>query len=678
MDGIQSWWEKPLRVIQPNLQVKDTDKIIPAKLAEQMQQLSANAMVFNVGGIYAWYNTKVAYHYRNPFLPDDFDLLDEVIRECHKKGIRFIARFDFSKATDYVYQSRPEWFVRDPEGMPEIIGANRPGEWTLLMSTCTNGRYRNDAVALPVLNEVLSNYEVDGVFYNAPGFIPCWCETCRRKYQELYHKRLPDNPEDFEESWPTVCIHDNIEKFYSFIKNKAPDVPVILYYGVTGKNIMRNESITDMICTESQDILSLGWKEKPELWKPSLTMKVGRAFHKLPYPFGIIHSSPGMDWRHTGLPTAEYKPWLCQIPANGGHIWHSITGIPDTIVDKRIAHTIGWINGLVKKVEDHMDGAVLKAETALLWDGSPEAEGWAEGLLNKQVQFDVLLAEQADLQQISKFKVIIVPEGWPVSKEFADELKTFVKQGGNVLVEGRIHGEYDDVEDLLGITDEICQSEKLIASYIRFEGDNNPLQIGMEETELIPHRGRVLYCHPQAGVNILATLVPPFSPLESVGAPPERASLPVSYTDIPLGILNHYGNGYSLYLPFSLSRLVGKYKLEEHTLLMANAVYLLVGKNRFVKTTSFQGLQVSVFEKENDYLVHLVNESGSRPLQQNIPLHDIVIEMKPDSGMTVSRVRRLIAGDDLEFSNANGICKVSVPQLDVWECLKFTTVKKNA
>lgn len=83
MDIPKKWWERPIRVIQPNLQVADTNLINPERLAEQMVQLGANAIVFNVGGIYAWYDTKVPYHNKNTFLPKDFDLLKAVIEECH-------------------------------------------------------------------------------------------------------------------------------------------------------------------------------------------------------------------------------------------------------------------------------------------------------------------------------------------------------------------------------------------------------------------------------------------------------------------------------------------------------------------------------------------------------------------------------------------------------------------
>lgn len=102
------WWKKNVRVIQPNLQVKDTGQIDPERLAEQLYNMEANTVVFNVGGIYAWYPTEVQNHTINEYLPTSHDLLLKMIEAVHKRNMRFIARFDFSKAEDTIYSTFAE------------------------------------------------------------------------------------------------------------------------------------------------------------------------------------------------------------------------------------------------------------------------------------------------------------------------------------------------------------------------------------------------------------------------------------------------------------------------------------------------------------------------------------------------------------------------------------------
>jgi hypothetical protein len=662
------WWKKPLRVIQPNLQVKDTALIDPEQLAYQLKKMGANTVVFNVGGIYAWYPTKVAHHTVNEYLPKEYNLLKEVIEYCHKEDLRFIARFDFSKAADTVYLQRPQWFVRDGQSQPEILGAKRPGNWSLLMSTCINGGYRSEEFAIPVLDEVLANYGIDGIFFNAPGFIPCSCDSCKRKYKDLYRIELPHDKQDYNPDWPSLCMKDNMEKIYSFLKRTNPSIPMILYYNLYRDNIFEREQTTDMLCTEPQDILSLGHRHIPEFWKPALSIKLGRSLPERPLPFGIVHSSPGMDWRHTGLPPAEYKFWLSQIPAYGGSIWHSLTGIPDTITDKRILDTVESFNLQVQKVEEYMEDALPWSQTALMWTASATAEGWADGLINKQIPFDVLQAEQAVADRLLQYKVLIIPEGMNFTTDFISQITEFVNRGGSLIVEGAVPGEAG-IHSLLGISHETYVSEPLAASYLRFESKNNPLQKEMEAVELIAHRGQVVYCQPTGSAEVLATLVPPFSPMESVGAPPERASLPVSRTDLPLAVKNRQGSGTVLYFPFSLSLLLNEYKLGEHYQLLSNAVGMGLGDEPHLEVTSIQGLQVTLFKKQNSVLVHLVNGAGRRPLATNIPLYGIDVRLCMPNARKVSVVRQLISDTIPDYTFDEGMLRLTVTKLEVWECL---------
>ena len=142
----KQWWHNALRVIQYNLQIQDTEQMVPGEIATNACEAGANAVVLNVGGIYAWYDSCIPFHHINEYLSEN-GLLEELIRSCHEKGIRVIGRFDFSKTDDIVYLQHPEWFVKNREGKPVCYGSGRMGNWSLLMSTCINGGYRNEAFA---------------------------------------------------------------------------------------------------------------------------------------------------------------------------------------------------------------------------------------------------------------------------------------------------------------------------------------------------------------------------------------------------------------------------------------------------------------------------------------------------------------------------------------------------
>lgn len=333
---------------------------------------------------------------------------------------------------------------------------------------------------------------------------------CKDKYRNRYGVEIPLDRNLFAVDWSSSCIRDNMEKMYKFIKRKSPEVPMILYYNLYKDNLYARMETTDILCTEPQDILSEGHHRIPEFWKPALSIKLGRSIPDNPPPLGIVHSSPGMEWRHTGLPPAEYRFWLAQITSHGGSIWHSLTGIPDTITDKRIIETVTEFNRNVSKVEMYMDKAQTLAQVGLMWTADAAAEGWADALINCQIPFDVLLQEQATSERLTRYKALILPEAMKVTDDFTAVLRKFVEEGGHLISEGEI-SEQLELRKLLGIVGGSSVSEYLTAAYLRFEGANNPLQIGLEDTELIPHRGKVHYTKPiNAKSSVLATLVPPF------------------------------------------------------------------------------------------------------------------------------------------------------------------------
>ena len=667
------WWHKPLRVIQTNLQVKDTGLMNPEKIVREIDEMAGNVLVINTGGIYAWYRSKVKYHHINEYLPEDFDLLGEIIHECHKRNIRVVARFDFSKTHDYIFQQRPQWFVRDLNKKPRIYGKDRMGVWSLLLSTCINEGYRNDEVAVPVLNEVLDTYDIDGIFFNAPHYELCHCDTCKAKYYDIYKKPLPENPDDFERNWPSLCLKDNMDKLRKTVKAKRADVHIILYYGLYNDNLYDRTATADMICTEPQDVLSLGWDRIPPSWRPTLSIKMGRTLENYPKPFGIVHSCPGMDWRHTGLPTAEYMFWMSQIPASGGHIWHSITGFNDTISDKRIIKSVSDINHMIKKSEDYMDNAKPVSQTLLLWNSQQSSDGWAEGLTNTQVLFDILDNYQITLERLKNYKVVIIPENFDLSDDNAGIIKDYVEEGGSIIIEGTKKDSLLPILDIIGIEIDIVTSEYLAASYLRFEGGDNQLQKGLENTPLIPHRGMTAYCKPNEDTRVLATLVPPFAPLDAVGAPPERASILTPRTDLPLITLHEYGSGKVLFLSFQLSMLIREYKLNEHHQLVKNCVDMLLGRDRIFNMNRINGIQVNMYKKDNYLLIHFVNGIGQRPLVNNIPYHNLDFSVRLEENTRVKRIFSCIAGEKIEYTVEEGQLNCALNTLNVWDMVVVET-----
>src|SRR3954451_18675512 len=186
------WWmTEPFRLVQTNLRETDT-ALNPKHLVQQLIDFPANVLLVGMGGIAAHFPSKVPSHYVSPYLPAGHDMFGEVLQEAHAHKIRVIGRFDFSKVAKPIYDAHPDWFFRKANGEPATYNG--------LYATCINGAYYREET-LKILTEALERYDVDGLFFNAPGqpaadysgnrYGMCHCDSCQARFQAISHRPLP-------------------------------------------------------------------------------------------------------------------------------------------------------------------------------------------------------------------------------------------------------------------------------------------------------------------------------------------------------------------------------------------------------------------------------------------------------------------------------------------------------
>lgn len=672
------WWDKPLRVIQYNLQVGDTGKIKAAEMIADLKSMYANTLVINVGGIYAWYPSRVKYHHINEFLPDEYDLLGEIIERCHYEGIKVIARFDFSKAEDKVFLEKPKWFVQKEDGSPLIYGIGRPGDWSLLMSTCINSGYRDKAFAFPVIREVMEQYDIDGIFFNAPQMETCYCENCKRKYRLIYGKDMEEDYPDREADWRSKCLFDNMLSLYRYIKSLNSDLLVVQYFQASQPTVKAEESdvvnvdvplkTADLLCMEAQNVLSAGRQNLQPFYKPAGNMRAAAIPDHAPIPFGIIHSSPGMDWRHSGMPVAEYRFWLSMIPASNANLWHSLTGTNETIRDKRIIRTVREVNQRVAAIERYMYGAELKADVLLIWDGEACGLAWQEIFVTENIQYDLCDAAQLNVNRLLRYKVAVVPGDFRLTTGIVSVLDQYIELGGHVLFETCDVKNFELIREYFRVAADFTKSADLQASYILPR--KNDLGQNPESTSLLPFAGKTLYLTALEDADVLLTLVPPFAPSDAVGAPPERATILCLETDIPLCLASGKEGQKVMCLPFHLSEMAIYYGLADHYQLVTNLLRYLCSDSIRLTSNAPRGTYISLYEnKAGDYLVHIVNGVGERPLHQNIMLYEIEIEIK------LARRREVNLAEAMFGAGVSHVIRgtkllLKIERVDYWELVR--------
>src|ERR1700757_1538093 len=91
--GEPGWWMKqPIRWVQTNLRENDA-AMDPQKFVSEVADFAPNRLLMAMGGISAFYPSKVQYHYVSPYIPKGHDTFGEVLKLSHARGIRIIGRF---------------------------------------------------------------------------------------------------------------------------------------------------------------------------------------------------------------------------------------------------------------------------------------------------------------------------------------------------------------------------------------------------------------------------------------------------------------------------------------------------------------------------------------------------------------------------------------------------------
>lgn len=186
--------------------MRETDANLDVDLLiRELQEFDANVLMMNAGGIIAFYPSMLEYQYISSSLTKD--LLAETISKAHAAGMRFIARFDFSKAHESIYTKRPEWFYRTKAG--EAV--NYHG----IVHTCLNSYYQQE-YSLIMIDEVLAKYPVDGVFFNMFGYKTqdysgkeyglCYCDNCSKRFRDMYDLALPEQASELDPNFGTYKL----------------------------------------------------------------------------------------------------------------------------------------------------------------------------------------------------------------------------------------------------------------------------------------------------------------------------------------------------------------------------------------------------------------------------------------------------------------------------------------
>jgi hypothetical protein len=626
------WWmTEPIRWVQTNLRETDT-ALDPRRLVSQLVEFKANCLLIGMGGIVAHYPTKVEHHIVSPHLPRGRDMFGEVLELAHKNGIRVIGRFDFSKTEKPVYDAHPEWFFRTSTGEPVAYNG--------LYSTCIAGGYYGDK-AMEILAEALTNYDVDGLFFNmfsnpttdysGRDVGSCHCDTCKRMYREQTGRELPAQADAEYRGHLGEAQHRAGRRTADIIHELRPRAGVFHY----------SQEFSDGIMSES----NTGVNRPLPLWPYTSSDNVNRARNSRPDKMAVNLCIPFVDfpWRFSTVSPNEVRIRLWQNVAHGGA---AALVLPGTM-DQQDRTAIDAARPVFRWLGDHEAEFVSQESAArVLLLGRPAGVQDYRGLFRLLTEDHVPFAVCDNLDWLGRREADLVVLAGPAPRE----LEPWVRKGGRLLAASSGAAPFEIAK--------IGRRWDRAPGYFRVR--DHGVFPSLRNTQLVMLDGAFTESE---GASPL-TFVPP-----SMFGPPEKVHVDMKDTVIPGLVLKDHGRGKVAWLPWDLGQLYHRHSQASYAGLMHDLIDLLLPVGRQVRTDAHPLVEITLMRRRDKHQVHFINLSGHSQTGyfDPVPMSDIRVAVAGD----FRSARALQADQVLTVTRRNGVSEFTLPALAMYELVEL-------
>lgn len=681
------WWQRPYRMVQTNL--RQPDALYDQRaLAREVREFGADVLLYNIGGIFAFYPTKLPLHAVNPFMKGD--ALGDMIEAARAEGLSLVGRFDMSKATRVAYEAHPEWFVHNANG--------KPLEYNGTYQACVNGGWYQH-YAFRIIEEALSQYDVDGVFFNMFGYTNftysgdyfgiCVCDNCQKRFRAMYGKALPAKEDFSDPSYADyLAFKDQTslelrERIYDHIKRVNPKVAMT---GHRGKS--------DLIRMEVQRAVDRPQPEWP--YQAGDQARWGRA-----YGAGKTVSSTSTNfvdfaWRFHSETAGYHKLRFAQQLANGATLDLYLLGVleqDDKNPMRAVSELFKWhgqnevyyhnLHSRARVALYHSFKSTLyRSRTASADIAAHAFRGAYRILAESHIPFDYVLDEQVEGdcadKLLARYDAILMPNISCLTDREAKALDRYVEAGGTLLVTGDT-GLYDgqgrkrekQALSCLPVEGTPMRRGDMKGAYFRVaEGE-----FSVSDSKLLMLDGNYYVYMSGESTETMLSLLPP----QRFG-PPELC-FPDFESTLPGVMSASYGTGRATLLPWNPDWQYYRDSLPNHRRLVADLLtrHIRPAPARIEGRGAVE-LTVHVQETTGRTLVHVVNYGGQRNnLYEDAPdLHGLVLGVQGVSPSGAALVAGVSVSARSEEADAEGYLWFDLPPVSTFEAIVFEALGSGA
>ena len=667
-----TWWNRtPIRLIQTNL--REIDALMDQNaFMKSIEEASANVVLLNVGGIVANYPTKLPFHYKNTYMKGD--LVGDLLKRLHAKGIRVLGRFDMSKINETLAAKKPEWLYVGTDGK----NVNYNGE----VHTCLNGGYQQQ-YTFDILKETIANYDLDGIFFNMPGYTTsdysgvyhgiCQCENCKKRFHDSTGMTLPIK-EDMAD--PVYRRYNAFKKKTSeelfsqvgdFIKKQNPKLIISTYTDV-GVDMTRMESSS--------------WLTSEYEWNYFSTDHVKSVIgsYKDRTPSNLLQYFLAIGYRHIATSPNISRIWVLENMLNGAPLDVYVIGTLANQEDRRFIPIMNDIYRFHKTNEKLFTNLQPVSNVALIHGSKDEYKGLIKLLSENHVMFDIIeppaIGSSRLPKKLEEYDALILGDVTETDDHFIEVINDYVKKGGKILCTG-----FTSTKDAmgnptnkirleaLGVQQDYESFKQAKSTYLKVT-PNDKLALGQKEFQdfdLMMMYSDFLKCKPKGSAKGYLKLLP-----STMFGPPEKTYYTnAEITDVPGIITNDYGKGKSVFIPWQIGAQYNFKAHYAHNALFMSALNNLLKAEKSLVTNASPLIEMTRLANRNGAFewIGMINHSGQigASLLEPVPIHNTTVRFKPLK--TVKEIRLLHSPATLNFKQSNGWVECTVPKVDDFEML---------
>ena len=631
--------------------------------AEQLDQAHVQAVSLHSYCNHGWrYYRKGKVGYIHPGLPEDVDIVDAVMKACHKRDIKVIAYFNVHGG-EPMARHHPDWLLTNEKGK------KNEGSVSLFSP------YFNEFL-LPLLEEFTTNYKVDGVFFDflrvdTPDDI-----HAKKKFVLDTGKVYPESPDG--PSWSDYiswlleegkCLR---KEAFDALHRGNPEVLTSVNWCYTYRQ--------PETPPENVGFLSMDIEPDNQAFDASYYAKNWVTLNK---PFDIMNSAFLEWWGDWGVKPAETMKQECAASmANGGRTWIGYQIRPEYFVENALMDEFRKTFEFVMEREQLCKGMVPVPYIAVLHSSAghftrgnslhvsdKSLKGAFKMLMESGYHFNIL-DEHTLLKDLEKYKVVILPDQRFISEVLANALRTFVKNGGG-LIGTVLSGTQDEnfksrenfiLGDVFGI--KLQGQYTFDNSFIAMKDDRlkkNVLDMPQQvygECSLIS----------ASSALVMADLWEPL--LMKDGRYVHLSSPQGKYTGHPAITLNSFGKGKAAFLSNDIFYAYS-HRSQWNLKNIFKNLMIIVDPDRLIEMDAPGVVEVVLAKKDKSIQVHLVNHYRENAIgdainivEHVLPVYDIGIKVK--KGSIPKSVILQPEGLSLEWKYSDEYVSFRVPKLDIY------------